>query len=1322
MGEDFYGRRIRAKAIILLFCAVFVFCAYFSRDGAMAIASTDQEEHSAAKNTWLEHSPESQDAAAIVLTSEERAWLKAHPDIRLGFTDALPPSVIVSEEGEYSGIYVDFLNELNKCLGTHIRLQIESIADILEKVKTRQVDGLIALHPEYSDKLGLSKTRGYISVYPTVFARFDTPFRGPDDFSGKKVALLDKVYFSNYIIREYGDRADIFKVSTSLEGFQKIQNGEADYFISSSRNRYLLRKYRLSEIAPKYTFFDYSAKFGMAIRPDWPMLVAILNKAIDSFPQEEVDGLVAKWVELPEQKEVIALTAEERAWLGRHPRIVLGGAILPPLDFVSDNGKRPAGLGPDFTDYIGRTLGISFEYVSGSWQEMLAMAREKKIDGIRLLVRNKEREEYLNFSIPYEKVAYAIVTVKNSTYASLDGLSHQRVGVMDGGHAFHYLQQQYPEITLVRFPFQADAVRALINGDVEAVVGALAPISYQIDKLFITRLKVGAFLSEMGTDLHIGIRKDWPELATILNKAIAAVSEARRKEIKKKWIFYDKQDHAEPINLSEKERAWLARNPTVRVGLADYPPTISVKGGKPFGIAIDILDRVSERTGIQFRYDTRPVPYSERLKGVMEHSGPDLLPSLQRDPERENRILFTEAYLSNPRFIFTRDDAPFVDAIDELSGKTVAVERGFLVQKWLADDYPDINVLPCKKTKDALEALSSGKAAAYIGPLRATASMINQFGFSNLKAAAPSGLPDGIVRMGIRNDWPELQAMINKVLDSLAPEEKAAIINRWTTVKFEHGIRPGDVLKWLLLVGAAAAGTVLWFVFWNRTLKKKVRDRTADLAAEVDERKAAENALAEKEAQALALINAVSSPFFLIDNDGAIIVANQGLADQIDKDITRLIGSNAYDLIPESLARSRRVHVEKAIASGRALTFTDIRSGRFIESRMYPLIDDHGAVKALAVLATDITEKIEAQQMIEASEARFRATFEQAAVGIAHVGTDGRFLRINRKFCSIVGYPESELLERTFQDITCPEDLDSDLDHVRQLLAGEKSNYALEKRYLHRDGGTIWVNLTVSLMRDEAGEPQHFVSVIEDISRRKQAEDKIREYQERLKAMASQLTLAEEKERRAIAADLHDHVGHSLALARMQLSTIPEASSKLETNLLVKDVSNILLKALQDTRSLIFELSSPSMNEIGLAAAISEWLEDHIGRRHHLQTEFIENIREDRIKGLDENVRALLFRNVRELLANVVKHARADKVRVCLTDEGDGVRIIVEDDGAGFDFSASGTRKSLDGGFGLFSIQERMSDLGGTFEIASEPGKGCRAVLTVPGSAGRETE
>lgn len=132
---------------------------------------------------------------------------------------------------------------------------------------------------------------------------------------------------------------------------------------------------------------------------------------------------------------------------------------------------------------------------------------------------------------------------------------------------------------------------------------------------------------------------------------------------------------------------------------------------------------------------------------------------------------------------------------------------------------------------------------------------------------------------------------------------------------------------------------------------------------------------------------------------------------------------------------------------------------------------------------------LEDQQQIEKtlreSEQRFRATFEQAAVGIALVAPDGRWLRVNQKLCAIVGYPREELLARTFQDLTHPDDLAADLGYVRQVLAGELSAYSMEKRYFRKDGAIVWVNLTVALVRTDSGAPDYFVSVIEDISERK---------------------------------------------------------------------------------------------------------------------------------------------------------------------------------------------------------------------------------------------
>jgi signal transduction histidine kinase len=135
------------------------------------------------------------------------------------------------------------------------------------------------------------------------------------------------------------------------------------------------------------------------------------------------------------------------------------------------------------------------------------------------------------------------------------------------------------------------------------------------------------------------------------------------------------------------------------------------------------------------------------------------------------------------------------------------------------------------------------------------------------------------------------------------------------------------------------------------------------------------------------------------------------------------------------------------------------------------------------------------------------------------------------------------------------------------------------------------------------------------------------------------------------------------------------------------------------------------MNEIGLTAAISEWLEEQIGKRHGLETELIDNGRKE---PLDDDTRAILFRNVRELLANVVKHAEAKKVSVCLEDGYDSLSIVVKDDGIGFNRSEISNAVTLKGGYGLFSIKERMADLGGSLEIVSEPGKGCTAILTAP--------
>ena len=137
----------------------------------------------------------------------------------------------------------------------------------------------------------------------------------------------------------------------------------------------------------------------------------------------------------------------------------------------------------------------------------------------------------------------------------------------------------------------------------------------------------------------------------------------------------------------------------------------------------------------------------------------------------------------------------------------------------------------------------------------------------------------------------------------------------------------------------------------------------------------------------------------------------------------------------------------------------------------------------------------EAEEALRASEERFRATFEQAAVGMAHVGLNGEWLRVNRRLREILGYPEGELLGMSFRDVTHPADYDADLEQSRALAAGEIETYSMEKRYVRKDGSIVWVELTVSLARGSGtatGEPEYFVTVVEDITERKRANEALR--------------------------------------------------------------------------------------------------------------------------------------------------------------------------------------------------------------------------------------
>jgi PAS domain S-box-containing protein len=372
----------------------------------------------------------------------------------------------------------------------------------------------------------------------------------------------------------------------------------------------------------------------------------------------------------------------------------------------------------------------------------------------------------------------------------------------------------------------------------------------------------------------------------------------------------------------------------------------------------------------------------------------------------------------------------------------------------------------------------------------------------------------------------------------------------------------------------------------------------------------------------------------------------------------------------------------------------------------------------------DVTERKMAEAALRESEEKYRSLVEQSPFSIQILNTDGYIDQINEAFKKLWGIPDEELPE-VLEKYNILEDEEAEKLGVSQAVQrafhGENvilpvieydAVSTMENLGLSgTEANKRWIQSRLYPVKNRKGEVVKIIDIEEDVTDRMKAEKNVQRYQERLKALASKLTIAEEKERRRIAADLHDHVQQSLAAARLQLAAARKFSSKDKLAAALDDISENLREALQDTRQLVFDLSLPSMNEIGLAAAVSEWLKEHVEKKHGLETELVDECGESPVA---DDVRAMLFRSVRELIANVVKHAQATRISVHIKDAGGYMEISVRDNGIGFDPEAVSDMIGHTGGFGLFSIKERMSDLGGAFDIFSKPGKGCEAVLTAP--------
>jgi PAS domain S-box-containing protein len=273
---------------------------------------------------------------------------------------------------------------------------------------------------------------------------------------------------------------------------------------------------------------------------------------------------------------------------------------------------------------------------------------------------------------------------------------------------------------------------------------------------------------------------------------------------------------------------------------------------------------------------------------------------------------------------------------------------------------------------------------------------------------------------------------------------------------------------------------------------------TVNMLVDISERKRVEADLAERQAQLAVFVEHAPAAIAMFDRDMRYVaVSRRYILDFRLPPDSQLIGRSHYEIFPDIPQRWRDVHAR--VLAGEELSQEEDQFARqdgsthWVSWSMAPWRRADGSIGGALLFSEHRTEQVEARHALADSEARFRATFENAAVGVAMVAPDGSILRANNSFARMLGYSIEELKARTFQDFTHPDDLADNLSVLNKTLVGEADSYCIEKRYIRKDGGIIWASLTVGCVRKTDGSVDYFVSVIQDITNRKQVEARLAE-------------------------------------------------------------------------------------------------------------------------------------------------------------------------------------------------------------------------------------
>ena len=521
------------------------------------------------------------------------------------------------------------------------------------------------------------------------------------------------------------------------------------------------------------------------------------------------------------------------------------------------------------------------------------------------------------------------------------------------------------------------------------------------------------------------------------------------------------------VSLSPHERQWLdSHDGKIRIGITVIPPQILLGDDGYKGLSIDYIRLLERKLGCRFELAPYPT-WNEVIQAARERRI-DMIFAAQETPERLHYLLFTEPYIELPNIILVRKDKKGGAALKEMRGWNVAASEGSAVHEYLRREFPDLDLRPVADELSGLRKVSLGEVDAMVVEISRASYHIEKAGILNLRVAGDAGLLYRL-RFTVRNDWPELRGILDKGLAAFTPGERREINRRWIVVGDKSFIASREFRISLLTGLGVVVLTIIGAIVWSRTLRRTVKQRTAQLQRELAERKQTEEALRNTYEYTQNLISSANVMIIGLDASGDICMFNAFAEKITGYTMEELAGIDWFEKI---VPTDRYAQVWETFRNYQEKTGTIpptfenpilTKSGEErIISWQNSSITAPGQPISTISFGMDITERKRIEEALSTSEAELRALINAMTDVIFVCNSEGRYLKIIDTSPSLSYKSPKEFLGKTLHDIFPKDRADFFLNYIRQALNTQESvNFEYS---LPIENNEIWFNATISPM------------------------------------------------------------------------------------------------------------------------------------------------------------------------------------------------------------------------------------------------------------------